>query len=129
MQWSKRHKIKRLKNPSIKKFVLRKLKQYWAPKRIVGRLKYLYKISISAECIYQHIYDGHRDLTKYLPRKHMARKRSWQYRKSKKENIQNRIDIDFRPQEADDRLFLGHFEADCMKVLGFKFPNEMALAT
>ena len=114
VKWSQCHKKARLKNPTIEKYVLRKLKQYWAPERIAGRLKYLYKLSISAECIYQYIYDGHRDLTKYLPRKHMARKKSWQYRKKKKENIPNRIDIDFRPKEADDRLVFGHFEADCI---------------
>ena len=44
----------------------------------------------------------------------MARKRLWQYRKTKKENIPNRTDIDFRPQEANDRLIFGHFEADCI---------------
>ncbi len=114
IQWSQSHKRARLKNPKIGKYVLRKLKQYWSPERIAGRLKYLYKLNISAECIYQYIYDGHRDLTKYLPRKHMARKKTWQYRKTKQENIPNRIDIDFRPQEANDRLVFGHFEADCI---------------
>ena len=114
VQWSQCHKKARLKNPIIEKFVLRKLKLYWAPERIAGRLKYLYKLNISAECIYQYIYDGHRELTKYLPRKHMARKCLWQYRKTKKENIPNRIDIDFRPKDANDRLVFGHFEADCI---------------
>lgn len=114
IRWSLSHKKARLKNPKIEKYVLRKLKLYWAPERIAGRLKYLYKLNISAECIYQYIYDGHRELTKYLPRKHMARKKSLQYRKSKKENIPNRIDIDFRPKEANNRLVFGHFEADCI---------------
>ena len=109
--WQKAHKRQRLKNPTIRKYVLQRLKRHWSPETIAGRLK-RHGINISYEAIYQYIYDGKRDLVYYLPRKHLVRKRIWQYRKRRKCNIPNRIDIDLRPQEANERREFGHFEAD-----------------
>ena len=45
----------------------------------------------------------------------MASKRIWQYRKRRKSHIPNRVDIDERPQEANERLEFGHFESDCVE--------------
>lgn len=112
--WAAAHKKDRLKSLEIRNYTIAKLKQYWTPERIAGRLKAVYNINISYEAIYQFIYDGRRYLTKYLTRKHMARKRIWQIRKGKKELIPNRIDIDFRCQNANNRSEFGHFEADCI---------------
>lgn len=109
--WQKTHKRQRLKNSTIREYVLQRLKRHWSPETIAGRLK-RHGINISYEAIYQYIYDGNRDLVYYLPRKHLARKRIWQYRKRRKSNIPNRIDIDFRPPEANLRQEFGHFEAD-----------------
>ena len=110
-RWKNTHKRERLKTQKIKEYVLTRLKRYWSPEIIAGRLN-RFGIKISYEAIYQYIYDGNRHLVQYLPKKHLARKRIWQYRKRKKSNIPNRIDIDLRPQNANDRLEFGHFEAD-----------------
>jgi len=111
-KWQSAHKRKRLKSPTIAKYVLDRLMLYWSPELISGRIKKDLNVNISYEAIYQYIYDGKRDLVCFLPRKHLARKRIWQYRKRRKSNIKNRIDIDFRPQVANERREFGHFEAD-----------------
>jgi transposase, IS30 family len=111
-KWKSVHKRKRLKSPIVEKYVLERLRLYWSPELIAGRIKKDLNVNISYEAIYQYIYDGKRDLVRYLPRKHLARKRIWQYRKRRKSNIKNRVDIDFRPKEANERKEFGHFEAD-----------------
>ena len=67
-QWKSAHKRQRLKTSEIEKYVLKKLKLYWSPERIAGRLKEIHGVNISYEAIYQYIYDGNRDLVCYLPR-------------------------------------------------------------
>jgi IS30 family transposase len=116
-QWKSVHQRQRLKTPEIEKYVLEKLELYWSPERIAGRLKGIHGVNISYEAIYQYIYDGNRNLVCYLPRKHLARKRIWQYRKRRKSNIPNRVDIDERPKEANERLEFGHFESDCVESI------------
>jgi transposase, IS30 family len=123
-KWQFVHKRRRLKTHEIEKYVLEKLKIYWSPERIAGRLKLL-GTNISYEAIYQYIYDGNRDLVCYLPRRHGARKRIWQYRKRRKNNIKNRVDIDSRPKEANERLEFGHFESDC--IISKKETNSVLL--
>ena len=71
-RWKQTHKRKRLKNSFVEQYVLSRLKRYWSPETISGRLK-IFGIKISHEAIYQYIYDGKRDLVVYLPRKHKAR--------------------------------------------------------
>jgi IS30 family transposase len=48
----------------------------------------------------------------YLTRKRIGRKPRSNKRKTKRTLIPNRIDIDERPQEANERKEFGHFEAD-----------------
>jgi IS30 family transposase len=110
--WKNSHKRQRMQDERIKQYVLEKLKNYWTPELISGRIELDLGLSISHEAIYQYIYDGNRDLVKFLPRKHGARKKKWKYRKSKKTHIPNRIPIENRPSEADRRMEFGHFEAD-----------------
>ncbi len=112
-RWKESHRRKRLKNSFIEEYVLTRLKRYWSPETISGRLK-KFGISISHEAIYQYIYDGKRDLVEYLPRKHKARFNFNQYRKAKRNHIPNRIDIENRDENANLRKEFGHFEADCI---------------
>ena len=65
---------------------------------------------------YKHLSSKEREkyLVDYLPRKHKARFKWWQYQRKKKNNIPNRIDIDFREEEANLRKEFGHFEVDCI---------------
>lgn len=110
--WKCSHKKTRIQNKRIRKYVIENLQQGWSPELIAGRIKIDLGLTISHEAIYQYIYDGNRDLVKYLPRKHLARKKKWKYRRIKRTLIPNRIPIENRPQEANQRIKFGHFEAD-----------------
>lgn len=111
-RWGISHKKQRIQDERIRKYVIEKLQNYWTPELIAGRIKIDLGLSISHEAIYQYIYDGNRDLVKYLPRKHLARKKKWKYRKTKRTLIPNKISIENRPLDANKRIKFGHFEAD-----------------
>lgn len=106
----------RLKNQYIRKYVKDKLeKDNWSPEQIAGTLPKEH--SISHEAIYQYIYAqytrggyGHcigEDLRIYLKRKHKARQRKKIPFKVEK-GIKDRVSIDERPKEVENRIILGH---------------------
>ena len=110
---SKADQHDRLKDPLIRDHVHDKLKEQWTPELIAGRQPQEHPgYSISHEAVYQYIYQDAPELKKYLPRSHRIRKE----RKAKQTNSVNRIpervSIDQRPQEANDRSQFGHWEAD-----------------
>ncbi len=105
---------------SFQQFVIGKLTQGWSPEQIAGRLKLKapYR-AISHEAIYQFIY--HPDqrslrLWEFLRRGQTRRRarygRHSQTRKYLK--IPNRISIEQRPAEANERQRFGHFESDLL---------------
>lgn len=110
----KRKLLHPLKTIELFKFVFKKLKGRLSPEIISWRAKFEWIWSISHECIYQYIYSlpwRKLELSKYLPRAHkIRRKKSW--RKAKRTLIPNRIWIELRPTEAEDRKKFGHWEAD-----------------
>lgn len=110
--WKGSHKRTRINNPEIVKYIEEKLKLGWSPEIISNKIEEDIGLSISYEAIYQFIYKGRNDLSVYLTRKHLGRKPRSNKRKTKKTHIPNRIDIDERPQEANERKEFGHFEAD-----------------
>jgi len=104
-----------LKCHKIRKFVKNKLIEGWPPEIIAGTLVLdPKKITISHESIYLYIYKKRPDLVQYLPRAH--KKRFKRVPKSNKKNnrIPNRISIDQRPQEINDRSEFGHWESDAV---------------
>lgn len=105
---------KKLNNQKIQKFIIELLKLRFSPELIAGRLKVKFGISIHHETIYRFIYKERRDLLKYLTRRPLGRKpRTVQRRyRAMKPNIPNRVDISNRPEQANQRLVFGHFEAD-----------------
>lgn len=104
---------KRLKNLAIRQFVQRKLEHGWSPEQIAGRLKYHYaNASISHEAIYQWIYLEAPELIGYLARRHRRRRIKGNKRKNKKSSIPNRISINERPESANLRTEVGHWESD-----------------
>lgn len=114
-KWKKSHKRKRMDNPEIQAYVIEKLKQYWSPEIISKRIIIDLGISVSHETIYMWIYRERTDLTVFLTKKQPGRKPRAKYRKAKRTLIPNRIDIDQRPIEANERKEFGHFEADCIE--------------
>ncbi len=104
-----------LKCHKIRNFVKNKLKEGWTPQIIAGELALNpQKLKISHESIYLYIYKKRPDLVQYLPRAH--KKRFKRVPKSNKKNnrIPNRISIDQRPKEINNRSEFGHWESDAI---------------
>jgi len=102
-----------LKCHKIRNFVKNKLKEGWTPEIIAGSLAMNpKKLKISHESIYLYIYKKRPDLVQYLPRAH--KKRFKRVPKSNKKNnrIPNRISIDQRSEEINNRTEFGHWESD-----------------
>lgn len=121
-----RHKRPRLKHEFIRNYVQEKLKLYWSPEQIAGRLSLDYpEYSISHEAIYLYVYSQyHRegcgrcigeDLRKYLRRKHKRRKRKNILYPLEQGKIPNRTGIEKRPRYIDKRIQQGHWEGDCLE--------------
>ena len=103
----------RLKNEMICGYVREKLKLGWSPEQIAGRLSMDYSgLSVSYEAIYQYIYSDAKELIGYLPRRHEKRRQKNLMRKAKASLIPNRISIQERPLEVNQRIAFGHWEAD-----------------
>ncbi len=108
----------KLDNRELRKTVLLQLEKGWSPELIAGRLRRKYRHTIvNHETIYKFIYDSelgkeHR-LYEYLPRGKKRRSRR-HGRKSQKSLVQNRVFIDARPQEVNERRTIGHWETDSL---------------
>lgn len=108
----------------IGSFVIDKIKAGWSPEQIAGRLKKEIKDGlrpkeefVNHESIYQFIYDSEygreEKLSQYLKQGKKRRTRKYG-RKSKHEIIKNRIFIDKRPEEINNRKTIGHWEGDAI---------------
>lgn len=103
---------------TLRKYVLLRLEKGWSPEIIEGRLRRRFgKTIINHETLYKFIYDSElgkeHKLYEYLPRG--KRKRTRRYgRKTKKCAVANRIFIDLRQKEANERSEIGHWETDSL---------------
>lgn len=103
----------RLKDPFIRDYVHAKLKEQWTPELIAGRLVQDHPgYSISHEAVYQYIYEDAPELKQYLPRSHRVCRKRKTGRTHSINRIPQRVGIDQRPQQANDRIQFGHWEAD-----------------
>lgn len=94
-------------------YVERKLKLYWSPEQIAGRLKKDHDRTICHETIYQFIYMEKKEWRKYLRQK----KGKYRRRHGTKEREQRREEakkqrIDTRPGVVDNRERIGDWEGD-----------------
>jgi len=107
------HQKIRLKNDTIRKYVIKKLTLDFTPEQIAGRIKIDKPgLSTNHESIYLFIFNERPDLIEYLVRgKRKRQKRSIKPGK-RIVKIPNRIMIDERPREINERLEYGHWEAD-----------------
>ena len=109
----------RLKNETVRQYVLEKLALGWSPELIAGRLP-LERIgfSISYEAIYQYIYHPktaeREELIASLRRCHRKRMHKSIGRKVRKTKIPNRVPIDVRPKSVESRHYYGHWEGDSL---------------
>lgn len=116
------HPKNKIEETEIGSYVIAKIRAGWSPETISGRLDREIKQSLRAkedfvtkETIYQFIYDSdfgkQEKLYQYLRRgkKHRTKKFG---RKSQKQIISNRVFIDKRPDEVNERQHIGHWEGD-----------------
>lgn len=98
-------------NPKISEYIIKKLELGWSPEIISNTIFADIRYSIGKDAIYEFIYKGNNHLSKYLTRQHLGRKKQKKNR-TKRTLIPNRVDIDFRPKQANERAEVGHFECD-----------------
>ena len=87
-----------------------------SPQQIAGRLYKVHKVSLHYETIYRYILQDRQNGGElYLQLRHKQkpyRKRYGSSSTNSTKGIPNRVDIDQRPKEANDRLRVGDWEAD-----------------
>lgn len=109
----------RIRNPLIRRYIMKKLRLKWSPEAIAGRLPREFPgLHISHEAIYQFIYDRStrtkHHLVPFLARAHKRRRLRTHSHRHKMLHIPNRISIKERPSEVQTRIQPGHWEADTL---------------
>lgn len=127
----RKHKLDDL---ALRSFVIGKLGDHWSPEQIAGRLKVKGSaITLTHETIYASLYTSpdlkHERLWEFLRRGHKKRER-WFTRRTqhhKRTMILGKIPITERPEEAQNRTRVGHWETDLME--GTKKTRHVVSAT
>ncbi|MEK7079404.1 MAG: IS30 family transposase [Patescibacteria group bacterium] len=105
-------------NSNLVAYMKNKLKEFWSPEQISGRLKKDHpEMHVSHEAIYQYIYSLKNDIERkklisLLARSHKTRKRKYIGKTGPKTKILNRIGIEQRPLIINERKQPGHWETD-----------------
>jgi IS30 family transposase len=116
-QAKQRHqeKPKKIKlTDDIKQIIDEYIVQDWSPEQIVGRLKKETIIDLHPETIYQYIIsDKHAGGELYQHLRHQNKTYRKRYGNARnRTDIPNRVDIDERPEEVNNRERVGDWEAD-----------------
>lgn len=118
--WLSATRRKEAKSPFLKvssellTWIKSALKRFHSPEQIAGRLEAEGRDFVSHETIYKLIYADYEGLgayRKYLRQGRKARRRRGGAN-SKRGLIPNRVDIEFRPGEAELKQVIGHWEGD-----------------
>ena len=106
-------------NKWLRCYVLKKIKKYWSPEQIAGRLKRQYPLIekkwISKDSIYKFVYEKRPDLVKYLrcQKGKYRRRYGTRIREKQREALKKRR-IDIRPQIVELKQRIGDWEGDTM---------------
>lgn len=123
---SNRGRLERLKNETVRAYVVGQLKESWSPEQIAGTIKAVKGETISHEAIYQYIYaqvhrggngwvkPGKEDLRPYLARRHKKRAKKGM-RKGERIFKPNGPSIDERPVSVTLRSRIGDWEGDSIE--------------
>lgn len=109
-------------NKKLKRYIERKLKKYWSPEQIAGKLRLRHgKTILCHETIYQFIYQQREDLKKCLrSQKGKYRRRCGTKNREKIREEGKKKRIDTRPEIVETRGRLGDFEGDTIVGKGGK---------
>jgi IS30 family transposase len=104
-------------NALLRKYVQDKLKQYWSPEQISGRISKDHKIDVSVITIYNWVYRNRHeggDFYKYLRQNH-KRRRKRRGGEDCRGRMPDRRMIDKRPKVVDERKRIGDWESDTVE--------------
>lgn len=113
-------RFRKLENNNwLKRYVLKKIKKFWSPEQIAGRIKRQYPLSkekwIGKDSIYKFVYEKRPDLVKYLrcQKGKYRRRYGTRIREKQREALKKRR-IDTRPKIVDLKQRIGDWEGDTM---------------
>lgn len=101
-------------NGALRECIVEKTTEGWSPEQISQRLKLEKRWKISHESIYKFIHFLSPDLKRYLRRKGRRRRKNPYKRVRVRPNWEPKKLIETRPDEANQRSELGHFERDLL---------------
>lgn len=115
---------KKLHSIDLRNYVVERIESGWSPACIVGRMALENKpFSLCAETIYNFVYTDsyciERKLYQYL-RRGKRRRTKLNNRKTKSEKILNKVSIEKRPEQINNRSEFGHWEGDSIVSKGKK---------
>lgn len=104
-------------NEWLKKYIIKKIKLYWSPDQIAGRIKFKWpdvkERHIAKDSIYKFIYTERKDLVKFLRcQKGKYRRRYGTRIREKKREEQKKKRIEERPAEVELKIRIGDWEGD-----------------
>ncbi|WP_258801679.1 IS30 family transposase [Halomonas sp. DQ26W] len=103
--------------PSMITAVADRLREEWSPQQISGFMALLAGVGVSHQWIYSLIWDDTAqggDLWQHLRQPKRRSKHRAQAKSAGLGMIPNRVGIEHRPAEVDDRRFIGHWEGDTL---------------
>lgn len=115
-------------DPRIESYVIKKIKEFWSPDAVSGRMKKdKLPFYISKTAIYEWLRSspGNRYCIYLYTRRHERKPRK--DKKAKRAIIPNRISITLRPRGSTNRTRYGHWEGDTM-VSGKRTGSKAALS-
>ncbi len=104
-------------DPWLRSYIIKKLKKYWSPEQISGRLKRKWPNEkdkhIGKDSIYKFIYDQRKELVKYLrcQKGKYRRRYGTRIREKQREELKKKR-IDKRPAIVEKRERIGDWEGD-----------------
>jgi len=101
--------------PSMITAVVGRLREEWSPQQISGFITPLAGVGVSHQWIYSLIWDDKAqggDLWRHLRQPKRRSKHRAQAKSAGLGKIPNRVGIEHRPTEVDNRRFIGHWEGD-----------------
>ena len=117
-------------NSDLEKYIIERLKRYWGPDEISGRMKTEKQpFYASKTTIYDWLYSvyGEKYCQYLCHQRHKVKRRKKDASKSQRSMIPNRIGIETRSQEINNRQTYGHYEGDTI-VSGKKTASKESLA-
>ena len=104
-------------NKWIENYIIKKIKKYWSPEQISGKIKRKWPNNesrhIGKDSIYKYIYEKRKDLVKYLRcKKGKYRRRKGTRIREKEREMQKKKRIEQRPEIVEEKKRIGDWEGD-----------------